>query len=416
MVLSSHENSFAPLHVCIGTYDGTVAGLSLTLDDEDSRALKLSTQFATRSHLSAVRSAAVYGNISATGGEDEIIRLYDVKARVEIGALFQHSGTVTSLSFSNDHGRRLLFSASADASICIWQVSNWRLLKRLVAHHSAIHSVAVHPTSTVALSVASDRSLFMWNLARGKVCFSAKTKVHAASAVLWSPSGLHYALVAGKSVTLNSVDGKDVLTFSYQSDACCATFVDDQVLAIGSSDHTVRLWDARDSSHQSNLAFQQSARVCDLQFQQDLLLSADSSGGLAVWDPKMPAAPRIETRISANARITCMTAGPPMSRKPHISSENGENLRNDLQSSRRQRDADVARNESLGDQENAASEAEVESNAITSVGNGTESSEAVSKGAVSSGRVVKPNPQSKKVQLKGTASQRKRRKRKASKK
>lgn len=411
---AGNNSAFSPLHVCLGTYDGAVAGLSLTTDD--SSALTLTTYFATESHISAIRSAAVCGKFAATGGVDEVVRLYDVDARVEIGTLFQHQGTVTSLSFVNDHGRQLLFSSSADASICIWRVSEWRLLKRLVAHQSAVNDVAVHPSAAVALSVANDRSLFMWNLARGKVCFSAKTKGHPASTVLWSPSGDHYALTAGKSVTFNSVDGKDVHTFSHQSETRCAAFIDNHRLATGADDRAVRIWDVRSKASGHKTIYQHSARVISLHYQSDLLLSSDARGGLVIWDPKMPDSPRIETNVAASARITCMAVGPKnWHRSRGVPSEQG--LQKELEN---QRQANISKNTDENDDPS-----EDEAKAVVQYGidadtkAGTDVDAGIRQRVQPSKRQKVRNGEKLKAVrakpiLEGTASQRKRKKRKLS--
>lgn len=410
MAPSSHSDNseFLPLQLCIGTYDGAVAGLSVTTDE--SSALTLTTHFATDAHISAVRSAAVRGKFAATGGEDEVVRLYDVAARVEIGTLFQHQGTITSLNFVDDHGKQLLFSSSADSSICIWRVAEWRLLKRLVAHQSAVNDVAVHPSATVALSVASDRSLFMWNLARGKVCFSAKTKGNPASTVLWSPSGDHYTLVAGKSVTVSSVDGKDVHTFIHQADARCAAFIDNNRLATGADDRTVRVWDVRSKAANHEIIYQHSARVNNLYYQSGLLLSSDSGGGLVIWDPKMPSSPRIETNVSVNARITCMAAGLKNWQRSHhnvISSKQGH--QSELgEAQKKEKFSATKSNEKNGEDQNAP-EDDVDTNA--NINPDTEQSVQLPKKQKISGS-KRLDSQKQKPNLEGTASQRKRKKRK----
>lgn len=410
MAPSSHSDNseFSPLHLCIGTYDGAVAGLSVTTDD--SSALTLTTHFATDTHISAIRSAAVRGKFAATGGEDEVVRLYDVDARVEIGNLFQHQGTVTSLNFVDDHGRQLLFSSSADSSICIWRVAEWRLLKRLVAHQSAVNDVAVHPSATVALSVASDRSLFMWNLARGKVCFSAKTKGNPASAVLWSPSGDHYTLVAGKSVTVNSVDGKDVHTFVHQADARCVAFIDNNRLATGADDRTVRVWDVRSKTANHETIYQHSARVNNLHYQSGLLLSSDSGGGLVIWDPKMPSSPRIETNVSVNARITCMAAGLKNWQRSHpsaVPSKKGD--QSELGEAQKKEKISAIK----GDEKNGEEQNDPKDDADTDVGvnpDTEQSAQLPGQQKISDSKRLESQRQ--KPNLEGTASQRKRKKRK----
>lgn len=299
--------SLAPINLCIGTYDGTVAGLELTADE--TSALILTTKFASGTHASAVRSVALRGSTLVTGGADEVVRIYDVSRRVEIGTLLHHDGTVGTLKFAHDCGKNLLFSAGADAAICVWRVADWQLMRRLTGHQASVTDVAVHPSALVALSTSTDRSLFMWNLARGKISFSAKTKNCAAIAVDWSPDGSKYSLCAGTNVTLSSVDGRSVHTFPHAKNVLSSVFFNDNSIVTGGEERVVRQWDTR-TKDDSIFSFKHDARVVDLSCVDGLLFSADSAGGLKIWDHRKGSDPRIETTIAGNTRLTCMIAAP----------------------------------------------------------------------------------------------------------
>lgn len=83
----------------------------------------------------------------------------------------------------------------------------------VTGHRAGVIDVAVHPSAKVALSIAKDSTLFMWNLARGKISFSGKTKGSAPAAVEWSPDGSAYLLCANTNVKVSSVDGHTSNTF-----------------------------------------------------------------------------------------------------------------------------------------------------------------------------------------------------------
>ena len=74
-----------------------------------------------------------------TGSSDETIRLLDLHKRVELGALMEHSGTITSLSFHGSH----LLSGSEDGQICIFQCGSWDCKKTLKGHSSAVLQVII---------------------------------------------------------------------------------------------------------------------------------------------------------------------------------------------------------------------------------------------------------------------------------
>ena len=63
----------------------------------------MSLVYAYEAHVGIVRCAALMkgnnGNILATGGMDEIIRVYNLSKKREVGELVQHTGGITSLQF-----------------------------------------------------------------------------------------------------------------------------------------------------------------------------------------------------------------------------------------------------------------------------------------------------------------------------
>ncbi|CDF37138.1 unnamed protein product [Chondrus crispus] len=301
----SEEKPAAGTNICVGGYDGSVAGLTLRPDAEDL--LSLQATFAYASHITAVRSAALSGSTLVTGSADETVRIYDLARRVERGSLFEHSGTVNALVFFRDGPRRLLMSAGDDALMCVWRTSDWKCLKRMHGHQAPVLDVAVHPSARVALSVAKDRSLFMWNMVKGKIAFSAKTKETPATTVEWAPGGERYMLVAGKSVKLSNVEGKDVETFVHERPVLAAAFVKEGVLATGGEDKIVRVWDQRTGG--CVIACKHEKRVRGVACVDGLVVAADSGGGVKIWDARMGGSARLETCLGGgDMRLTCLAA------------------------------------------------------------------------------------------------------------
>lgn len=295
-------------NICLGTYDGSVAGM--TLQPDQTSALTLTTNFAYGAHAGAIRSAALHGSTLVTGGVDENVHIYDLSRRVEVGTLLHHDGTINSLVFAHDAGQTLLFSASTDSSITVWNASEWTPLKRLLAHRASVLSVAVHPSMKVALSASADRALYMWNLARGKVAFSAKTKGGPAQSIAWSACGAHYVLAAASTVTLSNVEGRTMSSFVHNRPVSCSAFLSDgHELVTGADDGVVRRWDAR-SPETAVSAYDHASRVVSLAFEDQLVISADARGGLKIWDVRRGGKPRIETNVAGGVRLTCMAAAP----------------------------------------------------------------------------------------------------------
>jgi WD40 repeat protein len=82
-----------------------------------------------------------------------------------------------------------MFSGSADGSIAVWMAGGgWEHLKLLKGHKGWVNSLAVHPSGRLALSVAHDKALRMWNLVKGRCTYTAPLEEEA-QLVAFSPSG-----------------------------------------------------------------------------------------------------------------------------------------------------------------------------------------------------------------------------------
>ena len=61
----------------------------------------------------------------------------------------------------------MLYSSSQDGTIGIIRTRDWELVKLLDGHKHSVHSIHVHPTGKVMLSVGRDGTLKCWNLQKG---------------------------------------------------------------------------------------------------------------------------------------------------------------------------------------------------------------------------------------------------------
>jgi protein MAK11 len=294
------------LNLSVGCYDATVVGLHLGVEEDGLLAME--ARFAYAAHAGAVRALALCGGTLASGSSDETVRVYDVRRRHEVAVLVHHAGSVNALEFARDpvSGTDFLFSASDDASICVTRASDWRLVKKLSCHTAPVVDFAVHPSTRVALSIARDRSLFMWNLVKGKVAFSAKTKPGPASAVQWSPSGISYMLTAENRVALYDPEGQLLANIMHEAPVLSAAYLDEQRIVTGGEDKTVRIWDVRTGKVCATPAVH-DIRVRAVAAASGLVASADSSGGLKIWDEARGGGPRLETSIGGGGmRLTRM--------------------------------------------------------------------------------------------------------------
>ena len=80
-------------------------------------------------------------------------------------------GSITNVTFLS---RSHLISASEDGTLCVFRTRDWAVLRSLKGHKGRVNSLSVHPSGKVALSVGKDRTLYMWDLMRGRRAASMK--------------------------------------------------------------------------------------------------------------------------------------------------------------------------------------------------------------------------------------------------
>lgn len=240
----------ATFKVVAGSYEKLLYGLEGSTAAEGSRySFQLKPIFIFPAHISSVRAVAASpqgGKWLATGSGDEIIKVWDLRRRKEVGGLMHHEGalayaslpcvllrallgSITHLEFPS---RSHLLSASEDGTLCLFHARDWVVLRSLKGHKGRVNSVAVHPSGKVALSVGKDRTLRMWDLMRGKGSASTKlgkgvscapgllklrlTTLLEGEVVRWSTDGTHFVVLSQSTIdlytTVSSLDSLSATT------------------------------------------------------------------------------------------------------------------------------------------------------------------------------------------------------------
>ncbi|KAG8739793.1 hypothetical protein FRC10_005176 [Ceratobasidium sp. 414] len=195
--------------IIVGTYEKLLYGLEgrleLKKDLPEEISVHLTPIFIFPAHVACVRAVAASpqgGKWLATGSTDEIIKVWDLRRRKEIGRLVQHQGSITHLSFPS---RSHLLSASEDGTLGLFSSRDWVLLRTLKGHKGKVNDVAVHPSGKLALSVGKDRTLRMWDMMRGKGAASTKLGKEG-ELVRWSISGKTFVVQAGSTLDIFRTD------------------------------------------------------------------------------------------------------------------------------------------------------------------------------------------------------------------
>ncbi|KAI0322778.1 WD40-repeat-containing domain protein [Amylostereum chailletii] len=193
-----------------GTYSNTPSSSSSTLE------WSLNPIFIFPAHVSSVKAVAASpqgGKWLATGITDEIIKVWDLRRRREIGGLLHHEGSITHLVFPS---RSHLLSASEDGTLALFRARDWSVLRTLKGHKGRVNSVAIHPSGKAGLSVGKDRTLRMWDLMRGKGSASTKLGVEG-ELVRWSTDGSLLVVQHQKTIDVYSTELSLLHTITHPS-------------------------------------------------------------------------------------------------------------------------------------------------------------------------------------------------------
>jgi len=233
--------------VVAGSYERLLYGLHCTLSGAgDAASVDMQPVFQFPAHLTCVKTVAASpnGRWLATGAADEVIKVWDLKRRKELGGLLGHEGDITSLTFSTD---KYLVSTSADGTLSLFRTKDWSLLRKFKGHKGKVNYAAVHPQGRVALSVGKDRCLRMWDLlGRSTGKSSTSTKLGAeADIVRWNIDGTKLAVLLDREIRVFSTDMNRLATLTSLSrfhDLQFANIDGQEVFLVGCEDRKVRIY------------------------------------------------------------------------------------------------------------------------------------------------------------------------------
>ncbi|KAJ2517600.1 60s ribosome biogenesis protein mak11 [Coemansia sp. RSA 1939] len=274
--------------ISAGTYERILYGIEGRFEGD---VLALSSRFIFPAHIGCIKSVSVGGRYLASGSTDEIIRLYDLKKRVELGSLHEHKGSITSLQF---HGHSHLLSASEDGAICIFRTKDWEPLKVLKGHKGPVNDIAIHPSGKLALSVSQDRTVIVWNLLTGQRASRTKTP-NSGELVVWNPSGTSYVISYGTEVQVYNVGQAEPATTIFSQQRILAVlavvFKGNTYVITGCQDKRIRIYSiggtelASAQCHDNRI---KGLSSLDMVFPdgstKTIIVSVSSDGRIKVWN------------------------------------------------------------------------------------------------------------------------------------
>ncbi|XP_028008234.2 p21-activated protein kinase-interacting protein 1 isoform X3 [Eptesicus fuscus] len=239
--------------------------------------------FTHHAHTASLSAVAANSRFVVTGSKDETIHIYDMKKKIDHGALVHHNGTITCLKF---HGNRHLISGAEDGLICVWDAKKWECLKSIKAHKT-------------------------WNLVEGRSAFIKNIKQNA-HIVEWSPRGEKYVVVILNKIDVYHLDTAAVSgTITNEKRVSSVTFLSESVLAVAGDEEVVRFFDTDSlmclcefKAHENRVKDMFSFEIPE----HHVIVTASSDGFIKMWrlaqDKKIT--PSLLCEVNTNARLTCL--------------------------------------------------------------------------------------------------------------
>ncbi|KXZ56037.1 hypothetical protein GPECTOR_2g1589 [Gonium pectorale] len=257
-------------------------------------------------HHRAVNSVAFNpnGTLLASGSEDRSVRLWDPLTGEQKAVLFGHTGQVLGVAFSPNGG--MIASASVDSTVRLWDASTGEAKGELAGHVDWVRDVAFAPAAGTSAapgapgkllaSCGDDKTVKLWELSGPQPSLRSSMSGHTdvVYSVAFHPDGTLLASgSADQSIRLwDPATGRQVgrALVAHKFPVTTVAFSPDgKLLASGSHDKLIMLWDmttCRETGTPCGELAGHTDKVLNVAFAPDsvLMVSASADGSMRIWD------------------------------------------------------------------------------------------------------------------------------------
>jgi WD40 repeat protein len=305
-IAQSEKRIDVPLLLALDAYD--IDPASLQARDALTKALvrlrKSRAVAIMHGHRGLVQAVAVSpdGKMIASAGADSTVRLWNARTHRQIGKpLKGHTGVVTDVAFTPD-GRRLA-SASDDGTVVIWDLTSRRHFTLPgEGPEGGINAIAISPDGKLLIAAGYDETVRTWNLAsHGEIGKPLELPEEAGALhVAFGPDSRRFVIgTEHGSVQLLEVPRRRIVELlrGGGSHINAVAFSSRGLIAAGSDDGVIHLWNAAAPTQASELPKDEESGISSLAFAPDgrTLASTDWTGAIKLWG--VAPTPRLQSEV-----------------------------------------------------------------------------------------------------------------------